>query len=87
MTLLALSPPGMMEMVVLLIIVLILFGPKALPSLGKAMGTALREFKGAANKFNEELESEVEADAKRTAAPAKPAPAGTASSTQPTDPH
>lgn len=72
-------------MVVLLIIILILFGPKALPALGKSMGSALREFKGAANKFNEELESEVEADAKRTAAPAKPAPAGTAPTAPPKD--
>lgn len=72
-------------MVVLLIIVLVIFGPKALPSLGKAMGSALREFKGAANKFNEELESEVEADAKRSAPPSKPAPAGTAASNPPSD--
>jgi len=84
-SLLALSAPGMPEMIVLLIIVLVIFGPKALPSLGRAMGSALREFKGAANKFNEELEKEVDADAKKSAPPSKPAPAGTTASNPPSD--
>lgn len=84
--LLGLSAPGVPEMVILLLIVLVLFGPRALPQLGKALGSALREFKGAASKFNEELDSEVtrEQQAARTPPPAtKPAPAGTAPAAPP----
>ena len=83
--LLGLSAPGVPEMVILLLIVLVLFGPRALPQLGKALGSALREFKGAANKFNEELDSEVtrEQQASRTPPPQKPAPAGTAPAAPP----
>ncbi len=83
--LLGLSAPGVPEMVILLLIVLVLFGPRALPQLGKALGSALREFKGAANKFNEELDSEVtrEQQAARTPPAQKPAPAGTAAAAPP----
>ncbi len=84
--LLAIWTPGMGEMIVLLIIVLILFGPRALPQLGKALGSALREFKGAANKFNEERDREAarEQQAPRNPPPpAKPAPAGTAPAAPP----
>jgi len=37
------------EILLLLIVVLLLFGPNKLPSLAKAVGEALREFKKAAN--------------------------------------
>lgn len=47
---------GPMEMAVILVIVLIIFGPKSLPSLGRAMGRGLREFKTASSKFSEALD-------------------------------
>ena len=37
------------ELLLILIIALLLFGPNKLPSLAKALGEALREFKKAAN--------------------------------------
>ena len=37
------------ELILILIIALLLFGPKKLPDLARAMGEALREFKKAAN--------------------------------------
>ena len=37
---------GPLEIVVILIIALIVFGPKRLPELGKSMGKGIREFKG-----------------------------------------
>ena len=36
---------GMAEIIVVLVIVLLLLGPKKLPELAKAMGEAVREFK------------------------------------------
>jgi sec-independent protein translocase protein TatA len=37
---------GPLEIAVVLLIVLVVFGPKRLPELGKAMGKGIREFKG-----------------------------------------
>ena len=36
---------GPMEMIVILAIALIVFGPKRLPELGKSLGNGMREFK------------------------------------------
>jgi sec-independent protein translocase protein TatA len=37
---------GPLEIVVILIIALVVFGPKRLPELGRSMGKGIREFKG-----------------------------------------
>ena len=39
------SMPGPMEIVVVLLVVLLLFGTKRLPEIGKALGEGIREFK------------------------------------------
>jgi sec-independent protein translocase protein TatA len=36
---------GPMELIVLLVIALIVFGPKKLPDLGRSLGSGMREFK------------------------------------------
>jgi len=38
---------GPMELIVVLIIALVVLGPKRLPETGKSLGRGLREFKGA----------------------------------------
>jgi sec-independent protein translocase protein TatA len=40
---------GPMEWVVIFVVALIMFGPKKLPELGKALGKSIREFKKATN--------------------------------------
>ena len=40
---------GPMEIVVVLIIALVVFGPKRLPELGKSLGKGIQEFKGTIN--------------------------------------
>lgn len=37
---------GPLEIIVLLIIALVVFGPKRLPELGRSMGKGIREFRG-----------------------------------------
>jgi TatA/E family protein of Tat protein translocase len=49
---------GFPEMLVILAIALILFGPQKLPELGKALGKAIREFK----KTTEEVKGSIEAE-------------------------
>ncbi|MGI8908662.1 MAG: twin-arginine translocase TatA/TatE family subunit [Candidatus Sumerlaeaceae bacterium] len=39
---------GPFEMIIVFLIVLIIFGPKALPKIGQALGKGIREFKDAA---------------------------------------
>jgi sec-independent protein translocase protein TatA len=49
---------GFPEIVVLLIIALIVFGPKRLPELGKSLGKGIREFRGSVSGENEDEEDE-----------------------------
>jgi sec-independent protein translocase protein TatA len=37
---------GPLELAVILVVALVVFGPKRLPELGKSMGRGIREFKG-----------------------------------------
>ncbi len=41
------SMPGFPEIIVILIVVLLLFGAKRLPEIGRALGDGIREFKRA----------------------------------------
>jgi sec-independent protein translocase protein TatA len=51
---------GLPELLVILVIALIVFGPQKLPELGKALGKAIREFK----KTTEEVKGSFEAETK-----------------------
>jgi len=57
-----------MELILLLVIVLIIFGPGKLPDIGNAVGKGIREFR----KASTELEDSVRGDSKRTTADEKP---------------
>ena len=48
---------GPLEVVVLLIIVLIIFGPKRLPEMGRSLGRGIREFRHSINKDDSSAES------------------------------
>jgi sec-independent protein translocase protein TatA len=47
---------GPLEIVVVLIIALIVFGPKRLPELGRSLGRGIREFRGSLGGENDEEE-------------------------------
>ena len=66
---------GMPEMLVILVIALIIFGPRKLPELGKSLGKSLAEFKRASNELKSTLEEEIRVEEQQTAKRATP-PAG-----------
>jgi len=50
--------PGPMELILLLVIVLIIFGPGKLPDIGNAVGKGIREFRKASNDLEESVRGE-----------------------------
>jgi sec-independent protein translocase protein TatA len=46
---------GMSELMIILIVVLLLFGPKKLPELARSLGRSINEFKKAADDVRKEL--------------------------------
>jgi sec-independent protein translocase protein TatA len=72
------GPIGIPELIIVLVILLVIFGPKRLPGLGRSLGSGMREFKdsisGASKDDDEDERPRLEA-APTTAAPATAAPA------------
>jgi TatA/E family protein of Tat protein translocase len=52
---------GLPELIVIFVIALVVFGPKKLPELGKALGKGLAEFKRATEEVKQTIETEVRA--------------------------
>jgi sec-independent protein translocase protein TatA len=50
---------GLPELIVIFVIALVVFGPKKLPELGKALGKGIAEFKRASQEMKDTIESEV----------------------------
>lgn len=53
---------GMGEVVLILVIALVVFGPRKLPELGKSLGQAMSQFRRASEDFKRTWEQEVEID-------------------------
>lgn len=53
---------GMQELIVIFIIALIIFGPRKLPELGKALGRGIAEFRKASEELKEGIERELESE-------------------------
>ena len=64
--------PGPAELIVILVIVLILFGPGKLPDIGNALGRGIREFRKASN----EIEESVRGGSKSASTEERPAADG-----------
>src|SRR5215510_7980920 len=57
---------GMGEVVLILVIALIVFGPRKLPELGKSLGQAMSQFRKASDDFKRTWEQEVELEKVRS---------------------
>jgi sec-independent protein translocase protein TatA len=81
---------GPLEIAVVLVIVLIIFGPKRLPELGKSMGHGIREFKnsisGDSDKDSpEEKQRELQASQQAQVSQPQPPPAAAESPAEPVE--
>ncbi|MFL6277685.1 MAG: twin-arginine translocase TatA/TatE family subunit [Blastocatellia bacterium] len=56
---------GMPEILMILVIALIIFGPRKLPELGKSLGHGLAQFRKASDDFKRQWEDEVETEKRR----------------------
>ena len=74
---------GGTELLLIMVVALLVFGPRKLPQLGRRIGKAMGEFRRASHDFRSSLESEIDAEETPTPPGIAPAPV---SSTDPTTP-
>ncbi len=55
---------GIQELVIIFVIIMVLFGAKKLPEMGKGLGKGIREFKNATNKLDDDDEEAESAEPK-----------------------
>jgi TatA/E family protein of Tat protein translocase len=70
------GPLGVPELVIILVVALIFFGPRKLPELGRSLGKSLNEFKRASNELKSTLDEEIRMEERRSQ-PSPTAPAST----------
>lgn len=57
---------GVPELIVIFIVALLVFGPKRLPELGKALGRGMAEFRKATEELKNEISTEIQEIEKQT---------------------
>lgn len=65
--------PGMGELIVILLIVLVVFGANKLPGIGDALGRSIKNFKKASNVDEDDADKKDDRTAKKELASGKPA--------------
>ena len=76
---------GVPELVIILTIALIVFGPRKLPELGRSLGRSLNEFKRASNELRNTLDDEIRIEDQRSAERQRP-PAEPSTTPRPAEP-
>jgi sec-independent protein translocase protein TatA len=51
---------GLPEMIVIMVVALLIFGPKKLPEIGRSVGKAIKGFQDASREFESEFKREAE---------------------------
>ena len=51
---------GLPEMALIMVVALLIFGPKKLPEIGRSLGKTIRSFQEASNEFQNEFKREAE---------------------------
>ena len=69
---------GPLEIAIVLIIALLVFGPKRLPELGKSLGKGIREFKGSITGEHDDKDEQPDEQAQIAAADPAPPPSSQA---------
>jgi sec-independent protein translocase protein TatA len=67
---------GVPELIVILVLALVVFGPKRLPEIGRTIGKSLREFRRASSELRQELRIDLEADDEPSVPPPRTPPPG-----------
>jgi sec-independent protein translocase protein TatA len=60
------GPIGLPEMLIILVVALIFFGPRKLPELGRSLGRSINEFKRASNELRNTLDDEIRSEERKT---------------------
>lgn len=59
---------GMPELIIIMVVALVVFGPRKLPELGKAIGQTLQEFKKSTRGLVEQVDREIQSEGTSAAA-------------------
>lgn len=73
-----LGPIGLPELLIILVVVLLIFGPRRLPEMAKGLGQSVREFRKGLRDMKKDLDAEDEAPTNAPANAAAPVTAASA---------
>jgi TatA/E family protein of Tat protein translocase len=65
---------GFQELLVIMVLALLIFGPDKLPDLGRRLGRAMREFRRASDEFRSTVEQNLQIHADQDISPPTPSP-------------
>jgi sec-independent protein translocase protein TatA len=65
---------GMPELLVILVVALIVLGPKRLPEIARSLGRGMAEFRRASNEFTRTISASIEEPPQQPAPPQQPTP-------------
>ncbi len=65
---------GIQELVVIMVLALLVFGPDKLPELGRRLGRAMREFRRASDEFRSTVEQNLQIHVDQDISPPSPSP-------------